>query len=171
MGQENKNQFIDGVDNTAYWSGASDKSARDAILHYYESRITALRIGPWKYHFATKEDYTGNMTMRSFPLIFNIRMDPFESYDDDHLLQRCPDERAGERGDRGASADAGGLSAGAGRQDHEMADLVQGLLAKAATDALACGIHRRRPSRLSENDHDPTRRHAAAPGPRIRCRA
>ena len=132
--RENKNQFIDGVDNTAYWSGASDKSARDAILHYYESRITALRIGPWKYHFATKEDYTGNMTMRSFPLIFNIRMDPFESYDEggyDHLLQKVSWMNGPVNEVIAAHlqtlADYPPVQGG---KTYEMADLVQDFLAK-----------------------------------------
>ena len=89
--RDNKNQYLDGLDNRAYWTGESGKSARDHIFHYYESRITAIRMGPWKFHFATKERYTDDMAIRSFPLLFNVRMDPFESFDGDgydHLLQK-----------------------------------------------------------------------------------
>ncbi|SIO04529.1 arylsulfatase [Algoriphagus halophilus] len=87
-----KKQVIDGVNNLAYWKGESDKSARNSIFYYYESKLTAVRMGPWKFHFSTKEDYYANVIPRTVPLVFNIRMDPFESYDNKdsygHLLQK-----------------------------------------------------------------------------------
>ena len=87
-----KKQYIDGVNNLPYWEGESDKSARDHIFYYFESQLTAVRVGPWKMHFSTKEDYYDNMTPRNFPMIFNLRMDPFESYDSidsyGHLAQK-----------------------------------------------------------------------------------
>ena len=52
----------------------------------------AVRMGPWKLHFSTKEDYYANVVPRTMPLVFNIRMDPFESYDSTdaygHLVQK-----------------------------------------------------------------------------------
>jgi transposase-like protein len=49
-------------------------------------------MGPWKFHFSTKEDYYANVVPRTVPLVFNIRMDPFESYDSTdaygHLMQK-----------------------------------------------------------------------------------
>lgn len=90
--KKEKKQYIDGIDNTAYWKGESDKSARDYELMYFESRLTAIRMGPWKFHFALKEDYYDNMTGRNYPKVFNLRMDPFESYGSvdsyGHLLQK-----------------------------------------------------------------------------------
>jgi len=87
-----KKQYIDGVNNVPYWKGESDASARNHIFHYYESKLTAVRMGPWKFHFSTKEDYYANVVPRTVPLVFNIRMDPFESYDNKdsygHLLQK-----------------------------------------------------------------------------------
>jgi arylsulfatase len=87
-----KKQVIDGVDNLDYWMGKSDKSSRDHIFYYYESKLTAVRMGPWKFHFSTKEDYYANVIPRTVPLVFNIRMDPYESYDNKdsygHLLQK-----------------------------------------------------------------------------------
>lgn len=89
---EEKNQYIDGLNNLPYWKGQSDHSARNNIFYYFESQLTAVRVGPWKMHFATKEDYYDNMTPRNFPMIFNLRMDPFESYDSidsyGHLAQK-----------------------------------------------------------------------------------
>jgi arylsulfatase len=89
---EDKQQYIDGVDNVAYWAGATDRSARDHIFHYYESKLTAMRMGPWKFHFSTAEDYYANNVPRGKPLVFNLRMDPFESYETSdsygHLMQK-----------------------------------------------------------------------------------
>jgi arylsulfatase len=86
-----KKQYIDGVNNLAYWTGKSDKSARNDFLYYYESKLMAVRMGPWKIHFTTREDYYSTLVPRGL-LIFNIRSDPFESYDSKdsygHLAQR-----------------------------------------------------------------------------------
>jgi len=87
-----KKQYIDGVNNLDYWTGKSAESNRNHIFHYYESKLTAVRMGPWKFHFSTKEDYYANVLPRTVPLVFNIRMDPFESFDNTdsygHLLQK-----------------------------------------------------------------------------------
>ena len=89
---EEKQQVIDGVNNLPYWTGEEDASRRDHIFHYYESKLTAVRMGPWKFHFATKEDYYDSLYARTAPLVFNIRMDPFESYSSTdaygHLMQK-----------------------------------------------------------------------------------
>ncbi|BHH82745.1 arylsulfatase [Desulforhopalus sp. 52FAK] len=87
-----KHQYIDGINNLDYWMGNSDHSNRDHIFHYYESKLTAVRMGPWKFHFSTKEDYYANVIPRTVPLVYNIRMDPYEGYDNKdsygHLLQK-----------------------------------------------------------------------------------
>ncbi|MDB6181213.1 hypothetical protein [Paracoccus fistulariae] len=89
---EEKKQYIDGVNNLPYWKGEQDGSNRDSIFYYYESKLTAVRMGPWKFHFSTKEDYYANVVPRTVPLVFNIRMDPFESYSSSdaygHLMQK-----------------------------------------------------------------------------------
>ena len=77
-----KNQVLDGVNNLDYWEGKSDQSNRDSFLYYYESDIKAVRVGPWKLHFATSENYYDVYQAQKFPIIFNLRMDPFESYDE-----------------------------------------------------------------------------------------
>ncbi len=89
---QEKKQYIDGVNNLDYWLGKSDHSNRNHIFYYYESKLTAVRMGPWKFHFSTKEDYYANVIPRTVPLVFNIRMDPYESYDSPdaygHLMQK-----------------------------------------------------------------------------------
>ena len=90
--RKEKKQYIDGVNNLGYWKGETDQSARNHIFHYNESKLSAMRMGPWKWHFSTTDGYYGTTTGRSKPMVFNIRMDPFESYDTSdsygHLLQK-----------------------------------------------------------------------------------
>ncbi len=88
-----KRQYIDGVNNIPYWTGKAEESARDEYFYYYESKLTAVRMGPWKFHFATKQNYYDPLVpLTGAPLVFNLRMDPFESYDsvdaNGHLLQK-----------------------------------------------------------------------------------
>ncbi len=73
---------IDGVNNLDYWTGKTDKSARNHLFYYYETGLTAIRVGPWKMHFATKERYFDDMVKHTMPQLFNLRKDPFEKYDD-----------------------------------------------------------------------------------------
>lgn len=87
-----KKQYIDGVNNLDYWTGKSDESARNSVFYYYENKLTAIRMGPWKFHFSEKESYYSNVQPRTVPLLFNLRMDPFESYSNEdsygHLMQK-----------------------------------------------------------------------------------
>lgn len=87
-----KKQYIDGVNNLDYWTGKSPESARDHLFYYYESKLTAVRMGPWKFHFSTKENYYSNLVPLTVPLVFNLRMDPLESYSSTdaygHLMQK-----------------------------------------------------------------------------------
>jgi arylsulfatase len=87
-----KKQYIDGVNNLPYWTGQAEDSARDTFMYYYETKLTALRMGQWKWHFSDKLDYYSTVEGRTVPRVFNLRMDPFESYDTTdsygHLLQK-----------------------------------------------------------------------------------
>ncbi|GLZ84296.1 arylsulfatase [Metapseudomonas resinovorans] len=90
--KQEKKQYIDGIDNRDYWTGKSPESKRSSLLYYIESKLTAVRMGPWKMHFSTKEDYYAQVVPRFAPLMFNLRSDPFESYDSKdsygHLIQK-----------------------------------------------------------------------------------
>ncbi len=89
---DEKKQYIDGVNNLAYWEGKSKDSARDSIFYYFEDKLSAVRVGPWKFHFAVAENYYDNLTPLTKPKLYNLRADPFESYDsvdaNGHLLQK-----------------------------------------------------------------------------------
>jgi arylsulfatase len=68
---------IDGVDNLAHWTGNAP-SARNVVYYYDETKFTAVRVGPWKSHFMTREGFFDYHKPSS--LIFNLRMDPFERH-------------------------------------------------------------------------------------------
>jgi len=68
---------IDGVDNLAHWTGNAP-SARNVVYYYDETKFTAVRIGPWKSHFMTREGFFDYHKPSS--LIFNLRMDPYERH-------------------------------------------------------------------------------------------
>ena len=89
---QQKDQCIDGVNNLDYWKGNEQKSRRTHIFHHDEGRLTAVRMGPCKFRFSTKEGYHADVIPRTVPLVFDIEMDPFESYDladaYGHLLQK-----------------------------------------------------------------------------------
>ena len=73
--------YIDGVDNLDYWTGKTDKSARDEYLYYAESQLQAIRINQWKAHFYVRDGYYGHTTKLDIAYLFNVRQDPYESYD------------------------------------------------------------------------------------------
>ncbi|WP_255084572.1 arylsulfatase [Zhouia amylolytica] len=87
-----KNQYIDGVNNLDYWLGKSDKSNRNSFIYYHESDIRAVRINQWKMHFQTSENYYAPYVKQKFPIMYNIHFDPYESFDNltdqSDMLQR-----------------------------------------------------------------------------------
>ena len=79
--RKEQKQFIDGVNNLDYWTGKNDKSARNNFIYYHESTVRAIRLNQWKLHSETSEHYYAPYVKQKFPIFFNIRMDPFESFD------------------------------------------------------------------------------------------
>jgi len=77
----NRKQIIDGVNNIDYWTGKSKESKRDNFLYYHESTLRAVRINQWKVHFETSENYYDQYQKQKFPIMYNLRQDPFESFD------------------------------------------------------------------------------------------
>lgn len=76
-----QNQVLDGVNNLDLWLGKTDKSNRNDFLYYYEADIKAVRVGKWKLHFQTSENYYEEWKTLKFPLIQNLHYDPYESFD------------------------------------------------------------------------------------------
>jgi arylsulfatase len=71
---------IDGYDQTALLSGKGE-SKREEII-YFDDRgsLNAVRVKNWKVHFSVGEGWYGGTTAfpQNFPLVTNLRMDPFE---------------------------------------------------------------------------------------------
>ena len=76
-----RKQYIDGLNNLDYWTGKSKESKRDNFLYYHESTLRAIRVNQWKLHFETSEGYYDQYQKQKFPIIYNIHMDPYESFD------------------------------------------------------------------------------------------
>lgn len=69
---------IDGVNNLEHWSKGAP-SARNHFTMYNENQMTALRFGPWKSHFKSRDGFFDPFSDSA--LLFNLRMDPFEQRD------------------------------------------------------------------------------------------
>ncbi len=76
-----KKNYIDGFNNLDYWTGKTNKSARNFFIYYSESNLQAIRMNQWKVHFFTRNGYYGTTTKMELPLLINIRQDPFEFFD------------------------------------------------------------------------------------------
>src|SRR5215813_831639 len=74
---------LDGYDNTALWTGASEKSARHEFFYYDETDLMGLRVDNWKLLFGVKMGGTwwDPKSYPSVPFIFNLLMDPMEKMD------------------------------------------------------------------------------------------
>lgn len=75
---ESHKVHIDGVNNLAHWTKGAP-SARDTVIMYNEKELTALRFGPWKTHFKTRNGFFDPFAESA--LFFNLRMDPYEQRD------------------------------------------------------------------------------------------
>lgn len=80
IGGKNYKVHLDGYNALDYWTGKVKESPRKEIFYYYEDRLTAVRYGPWKVHFATSECYQCDMTEHKMIKLVNLRKDPFEYY-------------------------------------------------------------------------------------------
>lgn len=81
---------LDGFDQTALLSGEGE-SARDEIFYFDAGgNLNALRYNDWKIHFTIMEGAINEAYRKtpSWPLIINLRMDPFEVSPDSALYVR-----------------------------------------------------------------------------------
>jgi arylsulfatase len=71
---------LDGYDQTALFTGKSEKSARRFVFYYDETVLTAIRYESFKVTFSMKEGghWDDPLVGLGRPMITNLRMDPFE---------------------------------------------------------------------------------------------
>jgi len=74
---------LDGVDQTEYLSGRSEKSARDTFFYYSGKDPSAVRYKNWKIYFSMVSDAPSGFIMGALPFhwaqVVNIKRDPFET--------------------------------------------------------------------------------------------
>ncbi|MCB8819929.1 arylsulfatase [Microvirga rosea] len=75
---------LDGVDQTEYLSGRSDKSARDTFFYYSSSHPSAVRYKNWKMYFAIAPETALGFNVPGVQTQFaagmvNLKRDPFET--------------------------------------------------------------------------------------------
>jgi arylsulfatase A-like enzyme len=75
---------LDGVDQRDYLEGKSEKSARDYFFYYSGATPSAVRYKNWKMYYTMSEHGAAGwlepLKTYHFPLIQNIKRDPFEQY-------------------------------------------------------------------------------------------
>jgi len=74
---------LDGVDQTEYLSGRSEKSARDTFFYYSGKDPSAVRYKNWKIYFTMVSDNPQGFIAGALPYhwaqVVNIKRDPFET--------------------------------------------------------------------------------------------
>ena len=74
---------LDGVDQTEYLAGRSEKSARDTFFYYSGKDPSAVRYKNWKIYFAMVSDAPAGFISGVLPFhwaqVVNIKRDPFET--------------------------------------------------------------------------------------------
>ena len=74
---------LDGVDQTEYLSGRSEKSARDTFFYYSGKDPSAVRYKNWKIYFAMVSDnvqgFIAGVQPYHWAQVVNIKRDPFET--------------------------------------------------------------------------------------------
>jgi arylsulfatase A-like enzyme len=80
MGATTYKVHLDGYDNTDYWTGKSEKSARREIYYYDETDLMAVRVDGWKMHIGVKHHglWWDEKSYPSVPYVVNLLMDPME---------------------------------------------------------------------------------------------
>lgn len=77
---------LDGFDQRDYLEGKSDKSAREVFFYYSGSTPSAVRYKNWKIYYSVSQPGAAGwleaLVTPHFPLIQNIKRDPFEQFVD-----------------------------------------------------------------------------------------
>ena len=72
---------IDGFDQLDWWTGKTDKSAREGFLFYIKSELRAVKWRHWKLHMIFEKEPNEGTRHLETPWLFNIKRDPKEETD------------------------------------------------------------------------------------------
>lgn len=79
---------IDGVDQYALLAGTGP-GARETVFFFDDNaNLNAIRWRDWKIHFATMKDWSSGRQQLTFPIMVNLRADPFETSLDSSMYAR-----------------------------------------------------------------------------------
>ena len=79
---------VDGADQSALLAGTGP-GARDTLFFFDDNaNLNAIRWRDWKIHFATMKDWSSGRQQLTFPIMVNLRADPFETSLDSSLYAR-----------------------------------------------------------------------------------
>jgi arylsulfatase len=76
-----KDRPIDGVDQSNFFMGKSEKSAREGILIWCADRLQAVKWKNFKVHFYQQETMVSPPVKLAIPLLFNLYTNPREDQD------------------------------------------------------------------------------------------
>lgn len=72
---------IDGMDQSAFWLGRSEKSAREGFVYYIKTEMRAAKWRDWKMHFVWEKEPNAGAKHLETPYLFNLVQDPKEETD------------------------------------------------------------------------------------------
>ncbi|MBK6288959.1 MAG: arylsulfatase [Gammaproteobacteria bacterium] len=79
---------LDGVDQSALLAGTGP-GARETVFFFDDNaNLNAIRWRDWKIHFATMKDWSSGRQQLTFPMMVNLRADPFETSLDSSMYGR-----------------------------------------------------------------------------------
>ena len=76
-----KDRPIDGVDQSDFFTGKTDKSAREGILIWCADRLQAVKWRNYKLHFYQQDTMLAPPVKLGVPLLFNLYVNPTEEAD------------------------------------------------------------------------------------------
>ncbi len=78
IGDRSYKQYLDGYNQLDLLTGKGS-SKRNEIWYFTETTLAAARIGDFKYRFTDQPNgWFGNTTKVDWPIVTNLRLDPFE---------------------------------------------------------------------------------------------
>jgi arylsulfatase A-like enzyme len=72
---------IDGVDQTDFFFGKSEKSAREGFVYYIKDELRAAKWRDWKMHVIWETEPNAGPIHLETPWVFNLTQDPKEETD------------------------------------------------------------------------------------------